>query len=262
MLFALPRYWILDPRPEEQARKRPLLKAARISFDYRIEVSELPAPSQPVGLPTGLVSKDEIPETLLNRNPIVWVEPRFGNCPRGRLWSINPWFASILPSLPRQCQIVDLGAGHGREAIYAAAQGFRVQAVDHLPELSERGKAMAERYLDCDQLARIEFSCGDLRGMAQELDPEDVVVSIRVGAETIADAVEAALEAQKFPNLWLGVFFTQEHKERFGKSFADHDTWEGFADRLMGNPMLKLSYQFVRNPRESVVCCQIKLRQN
>ncbi|MFN7172483.1 MAG: class I SAM-dependent methyltransferase [Fimbriimonadaceae bacterium] len=259
---ALPRYWILDPRPEEKAREHPLLGAVNLPFESRIEVSELPAPGQPIGLPIGYVSLGEIPEILLSRNPIVWVEPRFGECPRGRLWSVNPWFAAVLPSLPQGSRIIDLGAGHGREAIYTTAQGFTVEAVDHLPELKERGQTMANRYLDDDCLARIQFTCGDLRTRAAHLEPEDVVVSIRVGGEAIADAVEAALEAQRFPKLWLGVFFTQEHRERLGKSYSDHDTWEGFANRLKNRPGLSLSSQLVRNHRESVVCCQIRMRQS
>jgi hypothetical protein len=155
-----------------------------------------------------------------------------------------------------------LGAGHGREAIYAAAQGFRVEAMDHLPELKERGQTMANRYLDDDCLARIEFSCGDLRTRAAHLARDDVVVSIRVGGEAIADAAEAALEAQEFPKLWLGVFFTQEHRERFGKNYSDQDTWEGFAKRMKNRPEVCLTSHLVRNHRESVVCCQIRMRRS
>lgn len=236
--------------------------AVNLPFESRIEVSELPAPGQPIGLPFGLVRADEVPEILLTRNPTVWVEPRFGACPRGRLWSVNPWFATVLPSLPQGSRIIDLGAGHGREAIYAAAHGFRVEAMDHLPELKERGQTMANRYLDDDCQARIEFSCGDLRTRAAQLAAEDTVVSIRVSGEAIADAVEAALEAQSFPKLWLGVFFTQEHRERFSKSYGDLDTWEGFAKRMKNRPELCLTSQLVRNHRESIVCCQIRMRRS
>jgi SAM-dependent methyltransferase len=55
---------------------------------------------------------------------------------------------------------IDLGCGSGREAVYLAAQGWQVVAVDRLPEALQRGRDLQRRY--APDSPPIQWVCADL----------------------------------------------------------------------------------------------------
>jgi rhodanese-related sulfurtransferase len=82
----------------------------------------------PVALPTG----------LCDRGPAV------------RLWRPSPFLEAVLPQLPDprsgRCRVLDLAAGAGREAVFLAERGYRVDAWDHDRGALEKARALAERH--------------------------------------------------------------------------------------------------------------------
>jgi SAM-dependent methyltransferase len=55
---------------------------------------------------------------------------------------------------------LDLGCGSGREAVYLAAGGWQVVAVDRLPEALQRGRDLQRRY--APDSPPIQWVCADL----------------------------------------------------------------------------------------------------
>ena len=79
----------------------------------------------------------------------------------GRLWSPNPFLLDIASQLAPGLA-VDLGCGSGRDSVALAGLGWRVIAVDHLPDALALGEDLARRYLTPEEAARIEWRCADL----------------------------------------------------------------------------------------------------
>lgn len=89
----------------------------------------------------------------------------------GRLWEPNDWLAEMRAHLPPG-RAIDLGAGTGRDAVFLAGHGWRVQAVDHLEDALARGRDLAARYLPPEAAARIEWEQQELEAgeFAREFD--------------------------------------------------------------------------------------------
>jgi SAM-dependent methyltransferase len=85
---------------------------------------------------------------------------------------------------------LDAGCGHGAEAIWLAARGWEVTAVDFSPTALERGRKMAEA-AGPEVAERVEWVEADLGVWAPEPGGYDLVFSLYVH---IAGAVEEAVE--------------------------------------------------------------------
>jgi len=87
--------------------------------------------------------------------PLEFGEPE----PQGRLWEPN----ALIQGLPiGKGRALDIGCGTGRDAIYLAAAGWEVCAIDHLPDALERGQFSAERILGQPS---IEWICADIESV-------------------------------------------------------------------------------------------------
>lgn len=89
----------------------------------------------------------------------------FGDAP-------NRFIAEQLHRLPPGADVVELAAGEGRTAVHAAAQGFRVTAVDY----SEVGLARAAR-LAADRGAALETVRADLVAWAPDRTWDAVLIA-------------------------------------------------------------------------------------
>jgi SAM-dependent methyltransferase len=156
----LSRVLILDEWPDLETRRH-----------------ELP----PRGSPLGVVG---LPPPWLEKDyEITRLETGDGG---KRLWTVNPVLARIVTSSSKSGSVVDLGCGQGRDAVWLAANGWNVIAVDHLPDAVERGQHLQERYAPGSS---IQWEVGDIAewlsypadliylayGPTHLLNPEDIV---------------------------------------------------------------------------------------
>jgi SAM-dependent methyltransferase len=173
----LPRYRILDPRPEPIARECPILESVNIPLnELRQAAAELPPPTDAILLP-------EVPESAaataileaMGRR-VTQVRTVFGASPRGRLWEPNgllpAWISARSPGTA-----IDLGAGGGRDSVYLAAHGWDVVAIDRATGFEEILRRVERRSLGIEGGIRCHF--GDMSAVAQYA-PADLLLMSRV----------------------------------------------------------------------------------
>lgn len=141
---------LLDPRPRSIAQAAPFEDAVNIPLDeLQGRTFELPDRSRVIPVTAGepwgsaavrllraLRREAELEEATL--------AAELAPTP-GRLWRPNEWLERITRDLtPRRA--LDLACGVGREAVFLAASGWEVTAVDVLPDALERGADLERRY--------------------------------------------------------------------------------------------------------------------
>ena len=62
------------------------------------------------------------------------------------LWRPSPWLEEHCGRIPEGGRVLDLGVGSGRDAVFLALRGHRVEGVDRLPEAVERALDLARRW--------------------------------------------------------------------------------------------------------------------
>jgi tellurite methyltransferase len=98
--------------------------------------------------------------------------------PTCRLWNPNELLQDWLAESPGLGAALDLGCGGGREAVFLAAQGWKVMAVDRLEENLHRGFLLADRYLKPEQGKLIAWKKEDVLGPAwRPIGPYDLILS-------------------------------------------------------------------------------------
>ncbi|MGE0480815.1 MAG: class I SAM-dependent methyltransferase [Phycisphaerae bacterium] len=134
----------------------------------------------------------------------------------GRLWEPTAFLVEAVAALPPG-DALELACGTGRDAVYLASMGWRVTAVDVLPDALDRGRSLEQRY---SRGAPIEWRCADLeRGAPPFADRAfDLITAFRFLhrplfarlAEHLRPAGSIVLET-----------FTTEHRARHGKPARD-----------------------------------------
>jgi len=89
---------------------------------------------------------------------VLWLDASLAEMPRERidrepaqrLWRPSPFLEAMLPRLPDpsrgDCRVLDLAAGAGREAVFLAQHGYRVEAWDHDRGALDKAGALAARH--------------------------------------------------------------------------------------------------------------------
>ena len=133
---------------------------------------------------------------------------------QGRLWEPNDFLSRCCQGLAVG-QALDLGCGSGRDAVYLASFGWHVTAIDWLPDGIERGRDLANRYLDSEDRKRIEWRVDDL------LAPEFLVSE---GYELVFNAFFFDRDLLDRSQAWIDPggsliieAFTSTHREKRGK---------------------------------------------
>ena len=122
--------------------------------------SELPPRESPV-----LVLAENGPQAAadaasletLGYSAVAWLDGDLGQVaggledrsPAARLWRPSPFLEDVLPLLPPPVEgvrVLDLAAGAGREAVFLALHGYRVEAWDHDRDVLERARELARRH--------------------------------------------------------------------------------------------------------------------
>lgn len=136
---------------------------------------------------------------------------------RYRLWRPNEWLEAVIESgepVAKPCpRALDMGCGSGREAVYLAAQGWQVVAVDRLPEALARGRDLQQRYAP-DGIP-IEWVCADLEKSDWQLAGVfDCVTLFYFHAPELLARACAWLNKG---GMLLVEAFTETHRAHFGK---------------------------------------------
>jgi tellurite methyltransferase len=93
----------------------------------------------------------------LGYSRIAWLDGRLDavahglddRSPPARLWRPSPFLEEALPLLPPPAEgvsVLDLAAGAGREAVFLALHGYRVEAWDHDRDVLGRAAELARRH--------------------------------------------------------------------------------------------------------------------
>lgn len=138
---------------------------------------------------------------------------------RGRLWDPNPFLTAVLPHLiPGKA--MDIGCGGGREAVVMAAAGWKVLAVDQLPECISRGESLASFYLPVHLRESIDWVNGDVRDVLQRVDL--VTGFFFLDRSLFASLIDVLRPGGSL--VWET--FTVEHRRLFGKPRSDDHVLE------------------------------------
>ena len=155
------------------------------------------------------------------RRGVVQSEFRFarGACRQiGRLWRPNALLAEIAPQL-QPGRALDLACGTGRDAVFLAACGWTVMAVDILDDALERGRALARQCAAA--IVPIDWRDVDLEqgDPTAQLDPPfDLIVGFRYLHRPLLARLADWLRTGG--NV-LYETFTTEHRARHGKPADD-----------------------------------------
>jgi len=174
----------LDPRPAAEAARAPIVGAVNMPR------SELPARTHELPPRDELIRVVGPPEFA--EPAVAWltsagrraaVESAFEYAPPadarlvGRLWRPTAFLAEVCARLSPG-RALELACGTGRDAVYLAACGWQVLAVDVLPDALERGQMLAQRCAPA--LAPVEWRQADLeRGVLKLPAGFDLVVAVR-----------------------------------------------------------------------------------
>lgn len=205
----------LDPRPPEEVAALPFVDAVNIPLaELPARMHELPPPGAPLFLPD-LPAGREAAEFLASRKrEVSFVAFEEGHSEPGRLWRPNPFLEEVAPHLAPGTAL-DVGCGSGRDAVYLASLGWRVVALDILPDALERGAELSERYLD--DPAAIEWATADVRRTFPEEAFDLVVMFAFLHRPLLARVTELLRPGGSL----VLEQFTLEHRARHGRPASD-----------------------------------------
>jgi len=142
-------------------------------------------------------------------------------------------------SLSQSPHALDLGCGSGREAVYLAAQGWQVVAVDRLPEALQRGRDLQRRY--APDSPPIQWVCADLE--KSDWQPDGAFDGILLFYFYARELIRRACAWLKPGGALLVEAFTETHRARFGKPAADRRVADaGELPRLLPDGMRVVAY--------------------
>lgn len=171
----IPPATCLDPRELAEARETPIFGAANIPLsEIALRTHELPPSPGAILIAAEPELAHSTADWLLTKGRVCKiVEYCFApaTTPPGRLWAPNALLEEAV-SARRPGRALDLACGSGRDAVYLAAAGWQVDAIDILPDAIARARLTAERFGCAD---RIAWHAEDLRCFSPQ-GPFDLVL--------------------------------------------------------------------------------------
>ncbi len=228
----IPLHRLLDPRSTPAAAAaEPFAEAVNIPLDQiAARIYELPPPSDTVWIAACDPARDAaaLLERLGRRTCIIPAEPCDADDrvrPRGRLWRpsnvVTHFLRDSARTVFRQSTAVkhsisalDLGCGVGRDAVYLAALGWRVSAIDHLPDALTRATNLARVHaVDPRNITWIQ---ADVAAPLTPLKGErfDVVLASRLH---LPNVIELSSNWVAPNGVLLLELLTRDHAQRCGK---------------------------------------------
>lgn len=207
----------LDPRPAADSTSRPYFDAVNIplaeipnrTHELPPRVVPIPVVGEPELVAATIAQLEALGRAAFAAEPAPWVQA--GEHETGRLWRPNRLLEVALAQLP-EGRAVDLGCGTGRDAVYLASCGWRVTAIDRLPDALERGRELARRYdlgggeIDWRQM---DLTCAD-----RFAEAADLVCLFRLFDREI---LRRAVEALRPGGSLLCEAFTTLHQQKHGR---------------------------------------------
>jgi SAM-dependent methyltransferase len=142
-------------------------------------------------------------------------------------------------SLSQHLRALDLGCGSGREAVYLAAGGWQVVAVDRLPEALQRGRDLQHRY--APDSPPIQWVCADLE--KSDWQPDGAFDCILLFYFYARGLIRRACAWLKPGGALIVEAFTATHRAHFGKPAADRRVaYAGELPRLLPDGMRVVAY--------------------
>lgn len=172
---------LLDPRPHEVARFRPIRDAVSVPLAELPErAAELPPKCDPVAVAAAgeLLAETRSALARLGRDsaPAMFDYASEPPASVGRLWRPSEFLEALITgSSPGKA--LELGCGAGRNAVYLASLGWRVHAVDRLPDALDRARRL-ERAVQA-AVEPVTWICADLRTAWRPLNDSDFIVMSR-----------------------------------------------------------------------------------
>ena len=194
------------------SESEPVLDSVRIPLqELHSRKNELPANSETVLVADVASAAADAVELLRSWGYRAYLTSDFSHGDSGvlRLWNPNPWLADVVASVTPG-NALDLGCGTGREAVFLASCGWKVTAVDRLPDALQMGKALERNYLHG---SAVKWELADIR--SHEVEPVfDLVISCFAWSTSIPERVRSATRPE---GRVLIETHSRVHKARFGK---------------------------------------------
>ncbi|MGE3182110.1 MAG: methyltransferase domain-containing protein [Phycisphaerae bacterium] len=222
---------LLDPRPEQVARARPIENAVNIpAAELAQRTYELPEPSERVHVAQVGAETQLAVHALRRSGRQSTVVRNWKHAMRPQqtlqLWLPSEFLANVTRGTEPGHRALDLGCGVGRDTVYLANQGWNVIGVDVLPDALERAGLMESRYRRYD--APIRWVKSDIRKWKDEI-PEDITGPTRDFDLIFAvrfvsrEAFGIAKSHLKNNGRMVVEAFTPTHRARHGKPKSDED---------------------------------------
>ncbi len=214
----LPLRRLLDPRPQTFARERPFADSVNLPVEELPQrLHELPPPGELVALIEAPPFSDAVRLFLERGGRTVEIasDPKSAleKEPPGRLWKPNPFLEACVDSWPPG-RAIDLGCGVGREAVWLAARGWEVVAIDRLESALERGRSLASRALGETGAARVRWQLGELSTLERFEGAFDLALMLFAYQEEPLAALAKALAPE---GALVIETFTETHRARYGR---------------------------------------------
>jgi SAM-dependent methyltransferase len=205
----------LDPRPADEASAAPFADAVNIPLaELPGRMYELPPPGEVLHLPDLPVGREATTFLATRQREAVYVPFTEGPSEPCRLWRPNPFLEEVAPRLTPGTAL-DVGCGAGRDAVFLAALGWHVVALDILPDALDQGRALAMRYLRDPSV--IDWSLTDVR-RAFPSGTFDLVTMFAFLSRPFLGRVADLLRPEG--SLVLETF-TREHRALYGRPASD-----------------------------------------
>lgn len=146
---------LLDVRLESDFAVGHAPSAANIPLEELATSShELPPASAPIRVTDADPDRARAASEILTRRghrveviPLASLDASITGPATIRLWSANAFLVEALAhiQLPSDPHALDVACGSGRDAVWLALQGMRVDAIDHLPDALAKATALARR---------------------------------------------------------------------------------------------------------------------
>ncbi len=250
---------LLDPRPFDAE--------GAIPDSVRIPVEELPhrtfeLPPESAELPVAAVEPwGEQAISALARIGRRAVAKPCASSPgpldmRARLWQPNPFLLEALRSL-RPGRAVDYACGSGRDAVGLACCGWKVTAIDHLPDALQRAAMLESRYAPAWDAEPIEWLCRDLEADDLGIErPCDLAVMFRFLHRPLIEQIVEHLEPG---GSFLLETFTAEHRKTHGKPRTERFVvWPGELERMAKGLELRHCSEEWRGPSHTARLWAVK----